>query len=69
VAVVGAAIGLLATLAGGRLVAALLYGVSPTNAATLAGAVAALLAVCATAVLLPALRAARADPARELRAE
>jgi hypothetical protein len=56
-------------VAGGRLVAALLHGVSPTDPATLAAAAVALLVVCAAAVLLPAARAARADPARELRAE
>ncbi len=65
----GAGVGLIAALAGGRLVATLLHGVTPTDGATLAGAVAALLAVCAAAVLLPARRAAGADPAGELRAE
>lgn len=69
VALIGAGVGLLAALAGGRLIAVLLHGVTPTDAATLAAAVTALLGVCAMAVLFPARRAAGADPARELRAE
>lgn len=69
VAAIGAAVGLMVVLAGGKVVAALLYGVTATDPAMLVLSVGVLLLVCLTAVLLPALRAAAADPARELRAE
>jgi predicted lysophospholipase L1 biosynthesis ABC-type transport system permease subunit len=69
VAVVGLFVGVLASIAGSRLVAALLYDVAPTDPETIALAVFTLLTVCALAVLLPARRAARTDAARELRAE
>ncbi|MDQ3997095.1 MAG: ADOP family duplicated permease [Gemmatimonadota bacterium] len=69
VAAIGAVVGLVAALAGSRLLAAALYGIAPSDPATLAFVVAALLGVCAAAVLVPALRAASADPAQELRAE
>jgi predicted permease len=69
VAGVGAAVGLGAALAGGRLLAASLYGVAPTDAVTLGLATVALLGVCAAAVFVPARRAAQADPARVLRTE
>ncbi len=67
VAAAGAAVGLAAALAGGRLLAASLYGVTPTDAAALGAATAVLLGVSAAAVVVPARRAARADPARVLR--
>jgi len=69
VAAGGAFVGLAGALAGGRLLAASLYGITPTDAATLGLATATLLAVCAAAVLVPARRAAHADPARVLRTE
>lgn len=69
VAVVGLFVGVLASVACSRLVAALLYDVAPTDPEAIAPAVLTLLLVCALAVLLPAWRAARTDPARELRAE
>jgi putative ABC transport system permease protein len=61
--------GTLLSLALGRLVAGLLYEVRPTDPAVMAGT---LLAFALTALLacgLPAIRAARTDPARALRAE
>jgi putative ABC transport system permease protein len=68
VAAGGIVAGLLVTLAATRLVAALLYGMSATDPLTIGAAAAALLAVCATAIMIPARRASRADPASALRA-
>jgi hypothetical protein len=69
VAALGAAVGLAATVAASSLIAAMLHGVAPTDPGTLALATVTLLGVAVVAVLVPAQRAARADPARELRAE
>jgi putative ABC transport system permease protein len=66
---IGAVIGLALSLAAGRLLASLLFGVRPLDAATF-GAVALVLAVtAAVAVVGPAWRAARVDPAVALRAD
>lgn len=65
----GIALGLAGALAAGRLVASLLYGVEPTDPATLA-AVAALLAGAAfLATYLPARETVRIDPVETLKAE
>jgi ABC-type antimicrobial peptide transport system permease subunit len=69
VAALGAAAGLGGALAAGRLLVAVLYDISPTDPGTLAAATLALVGVCALAAVGPAWRAARADPARVLRAE
>jgi predicted permease len=69
VAIAGALVGLVAALAVSRLTAALLYGVSPKDPGTLIAAALALLGVCVLAVVFPARRAARVDPASALRAE
>jgi len=69
VAALGAGVGLVGAVAVTRVLAALLFGVSPTDAATMVGAAALLLAVAAVASWLPARRAAGLDPARALRAE
>ncbi|HET9983342.1 MAG TPA: ABC transporter permease [Longimicrobiales bacterium] len=69
VGAVGIALGLVAALATTRFMATLLFGVAPTDPATLAGAAALLLAVALAASWLPARRAAATDPARALRAE
>ncbi|HKK27900.1 MAG TPA: ABC transporter permease [Gemmatimonadota bacterium] len=68
-ALLGAAIGLAAALAGTRVLRSLLYGVDPTDGLSLAGAAAVLLATAVAAAYLPARRAARLDPARTLREE
>jgi ABC-type antimicrobial peptide transport system permease subunit len=66
-AALGIAAGLLGALAVTRLMAGLLYGVSPTDVATL-GAVTALLALATLAAnYVPARRAARVDPLVALR--
>jgi len=69
VSILGAAAGLLLALAAGRLLAGMLYGISPSDAATLAAVVAIILAVSVAASLLPALRASRLEPMRVLRDE
>jgi putative ABC transport system permease protein len=66
---VGAALGVGVALALGRLVEPLLYGVTPSDPATLAAAVAVLLLAGALASLVPAWRASRVDPVRALAAE
>ena len=66
---IGAVIGLALSLAAGRLLASLLFGVRPLDAATFV-VVALVLAVTAiVAVVGPAWRAARVDPAVALRAD
>ena len=64
---IGALIGLLGALGLTRFMSGLLYGVTSTDPATLALAVATLLAVTAAASYLPARRAARIDPVQALR--
>lgn len=65
----GVVIGLAAAFATGRMVASLLYGVQPTDRATLAVAVLGLALVALAASLRPALRAGRMDPAPILKRE
>lgn len=64
---IGAAAGTLVSMWASRFVASLLYGVTPRDPATLAGAVAILAAVGVAAAWLPVRRASRIDPARVLR--
>jgi ABC-type antimicrobial peptide transport system permease subunit len=67
------AIGVAAGVAGSLLMArglgALLFGVRPTDPATLGATAAALLTVAAIACLVPAWRATRVDPIHALRSE
>ena len=61
--------GLAASLGAGRLMAGLLYGVTPNDAATIASVVFTLAAVAAIASLIPARRATQVEPVRALRYE
>lgn len=67
------AIGLLAGLAGAvslnRLIASLLFGVQPTDPATLAAVVGTISFVAIVACVVPAWRASRVDPIVVLREE
>lgn len=64
---VGVLIGAVSALVLARLLATLLYGVSPTDPIALVAASVILIAVGIGAALVPALRASRTDPARVLR--
>ena len=68
-AVLGVVLGVALAIATGRLVASLVYGVSPRDPVVLATVSVALLAVAGLAALLPAMRGARVDPATVLRSE
>jgi ABC-type antimicrobial peptide transport system permease subunit len=65
----GIALGVVLTLAAGRLVASLLYGVSPADPVAMAAVVVLLLGVSIVAALSPAWRAARVDPMTALRTD
>jgi predicted permease len=69
IAAFGIAAGLVIAWAGGRLLTALLYRVSPASVAEFAGGVAVIVFVIALATLIPARRASRTDPAVVLRGE
>jgi predicted lysophospholipase L1 biosynthesis ABC-type transport system permease subunit len=69
VSLAGAAVGLAGALAFSRVIASLLFQVSPTDPVALAGAFAVLLTVALIAAYLPARHASRVDPARALQAE
>jgi ABC-type antimicrobial peptide transport system permease subunit len=65
----GALLGLAGAWAASRLIDSFLYGVTPTDGATMAVATVVLMAVSALAVYVPARRAARVDPMVALRSE
>jgi predicted permease len=65
--IAGLCAGLIAALAAGHLVRALLFGVAAADPLTLGGAATMLASVAIAACLLPAYRAAAIDPARILR--
>jgi predicted permease len=65
----GSTIGLVAALAATRLVAGMLFGLTPTDPLTIALATLLLLAVATVSAWLPARRAARIDPLLALRHE
>jgi predicted permease len=66
---IGVALGLAASFAVTRLITSLLFGVTPTNAATFVTVSAGLTVLAMIACYLPALRATRVDPAVSLRNE
>jgi putative ABC transport system permease protein len=63
----GAAVGLVGCLAVRRVLASMLFGIGPSDPATLATAAAVLIAVALAAASVPALRAMRVDPMAALR--
>ena len=65
----GIAVGLVAAVAAGRLLAAMLYAVTPTDPATVAVVVALITSAAVAACYLPARRASRVDPKQVLRSE
>ena len=67
--VAGVVAGLVLTLAAGKLVAALLYGIKPSDPASMAIVAGTLIAIALAAALIPAWRAARSDPVTALRAD
>ncbi len=64
---IGVAVGALGCVALRHVLAALVFGIGPNDPATLAGAIAVLLAVALAAAWIPARRAARVDPMVALR--
>jgi predicted permease len=68
-ALAGVAIGLVGAWALTRSMSSLLFGVSPTDPVTFAAIAILLVSIAAIASLVPAGRAARADPVRALRGE
>ena len=69
VVLAGVVVGLVLSFTVTRLVASFLYGVTPTDGATLSASVMVLAAVGLAAAALPAWRAARLDPVAALREE
>ena len=67
VTLAGLAVGVVAALAAVRVVDTLLFGVTPQDPLTLAGAGASLIAIALLACFVPASRAARVDPVIALR--
>jgi putative ABC transport system permease protein len=68
-AVIGVMVGVAGALVLNRVIASLLFGVQPTDAATLLAAVPTITLVAALACWLPAWRASRVDPGMVLRDE
>jgi predicted permease len=66
---VGALVGIAASVAAGRLLTTLLFGLAPGDPLAVIAALASLLAVAGIAGYLPARQAARVDPIRALRYE
>lgn len=68
-ALIGATLGIVASIAASRVMRGVLYGVSPLDPFVYAAMPALLIAVALAATYVPARRAARADPVIALRAE
>ncbi len=66
---VGVVIGIAVAIGAGRLIASQLFGLEPTDAATMAAAIAVMATVAAAAGYIPAQRAIRVDPMVALRYE
>lgn len=66
---VGVVLGIALALAGGRLIASLLYGVAPNNPFVMTSVAIVLFVTAAAATLLPAWRAGRLDPMIALRSD
>jgi ABC-type antimicrobial peptide transport system permease subunit len=66
---VGIVAGLVASLALGRFVTAFLFGVGAMDVSTFVGTTSVFCVITGLACLVPALRAARVDPATALRAD
>jgi ABC-type antimicrobial peptide transport system permease subunit len=62
-------VGVIATVMLARFVSSRLYGVSPTDPWTIAGAIAVLTGVACIAALIPARHAATIDPSAALRCD
>ena len=69
VCLLGCAAGFALAAASSRVLAGLLYGVSPTDFPTLSGVILLVLVVAAAASLIPAVRASRVEPMQVLRNE
>ena len=65
--VIGLIVGLIGAIAGSRVLASAMFGLSPSDPLSLLAAAVVLLAAGAAAILIPARRAARVDPAKVLR--
>jgi predicted permease len=68
-ALIGIAVGAVGALASARVLASLIYGVSPADPTTLAAVAATLAVVALASSLMPAWRASRVDPMRALRSD
>jgi len=68
-AVLGIVVGTVGALAGSRLLAAFLFGVPATDAATFSAAISVFFCAAFVAAFVPALRSFRVDPASALRHE
>jgi ABC-type antimicrobial peptide transport system permease subunit len=68
-AAIGAAVGVAAAAAAGRLLASALYGVAPLDAPAFVGSLGVIAAVTVAAALVPARRALRIQPSRALRSD
>ncbi len=66
---IGIALGLPAAWAASRSVGSMLFGLTPTDPATIVGAIVVLAAAAQLAAYLPARRASRVDPLVALRRE
>ena len=66
---IGTVVGVIAALVFGRVLAGVLFGVEPTDPASIGTAAGLLIAAGALATLAPALRAGRTNPASALRSE